>query len=334
MPEKNVTIKDIAEMADVSVATVSRVINNNGRFSPETQKKIKKIIAETGYTTDLAAKGLRTKKAQLIGIVVPDITNPYFSLLVQNLEITFFREGFSCFICNTNESLDLEKKHIKALIAQHVSGIVMVSGVRNHNLMLEDTPVVYIDRPSSMQSSNTVSIVSDNKQGGYLAAQELLNCGCRSIATLLWASSLDSNQVERYKGLQQCIQDSGKKVKTYLIKSPTAKMADAYNAVNKFLEKHKVDGIMATTDTLALAALMALRENNIDVPKQVKLTGYDDTPVAAVAGCGITSVHQNIDEMIKLSTQFLIEKIRYDKDPGQLVYKLPVTLSVRASTGR
>lgn len=170
--EKGKSIKDIARLAGVSTATVSRVINQNGRFSKETEARVRRIIRENEYVPNMSAKGLRTSRTYVVGIIVPDITNPHFSSLVLKLEINLFQRGYSCLICNTNESEKLERKHIQSLSAQNVSAIVLISGTRNYS-ELDTLPVIYVDRPSRSQKSSGVIIESDNEQGGYLATKEL-----------------------------------------------------------------------------------------------------------------------------------------------------------------
>ena len=158
--EKAKSIKEIAKLAGVSTATVSRVINQNGRFSRETEERVRRVIRENDYIPNMSAKGLRTSRTRVVGIIVPDITNPHFANLVLHLEMDLFRRGYSCLICNTNESEELESKHIQSLTAQNVSGIVLISGMRNYE-ELGDLPVVYVDRPSNSQDKEEVMIESD-----------------------------------------------------------------------------------------------------------------------------------------------------------------------------
>src|SRR5659263_13409 len=165
MSKKRISIKEIAEISGVSIATISRVINNNGRFSIKTGKHIREILEEYHYVPNLVTKGLRTNRVQVIGIIVPDITNEYFARITLEIQNNFFDLGYSTIICNTNELKDVEKRHIAMLESQKVSGIVYISGefIEETNL-LDNIPTVYIDRkPSSYLKSNQyVLIESDN----------------------------------------------------------------------------------------------------------------------------------------------------------------------------
>ncbi|CRH21139.1 Transcriptional regulator, LacI family (fragment) [Carnobacterium maltaromaticum] len=125
---KNYSIKDIAEIAGVSVATVSRVINDNGRFSEETRKKVLRIIEETGYKMNYSAKNLRMKKSFTIGILVPDISNSFFSEVVQQLEEILFAKGYSTIICNTSRSSEKELAYLRILEGKGIDGLIVISG--------------------------------------------------------------------------------------------------------------------------------------------------------------------------------------------------------------
>ena len=331
--EKVKSIKEIARLSGVSTATVSRVINQNGRFSKETEERVRRIIRQTEYVPNMSAKGLRTNRTRVVGLVVPDITNPHFSSLVLKLEMNFFEHGYSCLICNTNESEKLERKHIHTLSAQNVSGIVLISGTRNYS-ELDDMPVIYVDRPSRSQNSSGVMIESDNEEGGYLATQELLNAGCRHLVILKCLSS-DTNQFSRYRGFQRALAEHGIEEDPHLyVDLPEVSSEKARNAITWLLEQNfHFDGIMCTTDTIAAGALIALREHGLSVPEDVLVTGFDDSQLANSCGPGITSVHQDVSKMAQLATGLLLEMI-CGKMPKQTYYQLPVYLEVRASTRR
>lgn len=331
--EKVKSIKEIARLAGVSTATVSRVINQNGRFSKETEARVRSIIRQTEYVPNMSAKGLRTNRTRVVGLVVPDITNPHFSSLVLKLEMNFFEHGYSCLICNTNESEKLERKHIHTLSAQNVSGIVLISGTRNYP-ELEDVPVIYLDRPSRSQENSGIMIESDNEEGGYLATKELLDAGCTHPVILKCLNS-DTNQLSRYRGFQRALAERGIVEDPHLyVDLPEVTSEKANDAIVWLLEKgFHFDGIMCTTDTIAAGALIALREHGLSVPGDVLVTGFDDTQLAVACGPGITSVHQDVSKMAQMATELLLEMI-CGKTPQQTYYLLPVRLNVRASTRR
>lgn len=331
--EKGKSIKDIARLAGVSTATVSRVINQNGRFSKETEARVRRIIRENEYVPNMSAKGLRTSRTCVVGIIVPDITNPHFSSLVLKLEINLFQRGYSCLICNTNESEKLERKHIQSLSAQNVSAIVLISGTRNYS-ELDTLPVIYVDRPSRSMDTSCIMIESDNEQGGYLATKELLEAGCRRIVILKCLGN-DTNQLARYTGFRRALAEYGLSEQEDMFVNLTEVSAEtAHAAVSQLLAQgFAFDGIMCTTDTIAAGALIALREHGLQVPRDVLITGFDDSQLAAACGPGITSVHQDVARMAQLAIELLMQMLRGDQ-PRQHYYQLPVYLTRRCSTCR
>lgn len=325
------SIKEIAALAGVSPATVSRVINQNGRFSKETEARVNQIIAKYNYIPNMSAKGLRTNRNAAVGVIVPDITNPHFSVLVHSLEVSFFKQGYSCLICNTDESSDLERRHIQALTAQNVSGIALISATRNYP-ELKNIPTVYVDRPSLDMREDGVMIESDNHMGGYLATQALVQAGCRRIA-IFKSIGNDANQLNRFRGFQQALAEAGVPPQPQLqLNLPAVSFEAAGAAVEHLLNQNiAFDGIMCTTDTIAAGALIALRRHGLKVPRDVLITGFDDSPLAVACGCGLTSVRQDVAQMASLAAKLLLEVKPSDK-PEIAHYKLPVTLTVRDST--
>lgn len=148
MTKKNISIKEIAKLANVSVATVSRVINNNGRFSEATKERVEKIIKEYGYTTNIAAKSLRTSKSKTIGLIVPHINNEWFSQLALEIENYFFDKNYSVFICNTSQDENKEIAYFKSLDSKLVDGIICISGIEQipTSSLSRSIPIVCIDR--------------------------------------------------------------------------------------------------------------------------------------------------------------------------------------------
>ena len=144
---KNISIKQIAKLSGVSVATVSRVINNNGRFSEQTREKVMKIVNEYNYTTNMAAKSLRGSKSKTIGVIVPDVNNGFFSELVLEIEKYFFSYGYSVFICNTNQDEIKEKSYFKSLDSKLVDGIICISSISINpaDYIKRNIPIVFIN---------------------------------------------------------------------------------------------------------------------------------------------------------------------------------------------
>ena len=332
--DDRISIRQIAEAAGVSVATVSRVINQNGRFSPETEKRVKDIIRKYHYIPDAAAKGLRTSRMPVIGIVVPDILNNHFAALVLELETLFFRSGFSTVVCNANESWELEGRHLKTLLAQHVTGIVFVSSGQYFDLGGE-IPVIYLDRrPVNAWDANDIILIeSDNEEGGYLAARKILEEGCRRPAIVM-SSSIDFNHKARYAGYCRALDEAGADGRDRVIDVTVVTVEEAQKAVGKALDRGmQPDAIVCTSDLLAIGSVRALRERGLRVPEDVLVTGFDDTLIARTYYPEITSVHQSVDEMAACAVEQMLACVENNEYKGTHIV-LPVWLAERESTNR
>ena len=141
----SISIKEIARLAGTSVATVSRVINRNGRFSEETEARVRKIIEEYHYQPNLVAKGLRENQMKMVGVVVTDVSSDFFSGIVREIESELFRSGYITILCNTSEREDVEKRIVESLGTLRISGVIYVGGKRSR-YVFRDMPVVYVDR--------------------------------------------------------------------------------------------------------------------------------------------------------------------------------------------
>lgn len=331
--KKKLSIKDISEMSGVSIATVSRVINKNGRYSKETEERVKAVIEQNHYVPNMVAKGLRTNRMNNIGIIVPDITNEFFVQLVREIEKSLFDSNYSSFICNTNEEAEIERKHLKMLRTQNVSGVIYISGTDMADYSdLLDTPTVFIDRIPKNDNGKYVVIESDNWRGGFLAGKLLLDKGCRNIVMLTDRRRL-SSQRERVDGFLEAHRQAGVPVREdSIVDVEQVTFRQAYNAVCGLLEEDRhFDGVFASTDWLAMGAYVALSERRIRVPQDVKIVGFDDISVAEYNAKPITTIHQQVDMIGKLAARSILDLIQ-NKPVHLRHHTVPVYLVERATT--
>lgn len=319
----------------VSTATVSRVINQNGRFSKETEERVLRVIRQNDYTPNMSAKGLRTSRTRVIGVVVPDITNPHFANVVLHLEMEFTRRGYSCLICNTNESSSLEKKHIRSLTAQNVSGIVLISSTRNYT-ELDSLPVVYVDRPSRSEKERGegVMIESDNTQG---ATSPRGSCWARA-AGISSSSNASATTPTSSPGTGASSGRSGRRA--WRRKRPCASTSTPSRSTARARRSPTCStaGWRSTASCPPPTRWPRERSSRcastgFRCPRDVLVTGFDDCQLAEACGPGLTSVHQDVAEMSRLATELLFQMMRGER-PERSHYRLPVTLTVRKSTRR
>nr|WP_319489225.1 LacI family DNA-binding transcriptional regulator [uncultured Caproiciproducens sp.] len=330
MDNKKISMVDIAKMSNVSIATVSRILNKNGRYSPETEKKVLSIIEKYNYKLNLSAKSLRTNISQSIGILVPDVTNEFFAKIIRSIENYITPYNYSLFVCDSNEDEELENLHVENLIAKNVDGIICISG-QLHPRPLEkiyDIPIVYIDR---RPKEAKFLVQSDNVEGGFLATEELIRKGCKRIIMLRdkrWLSPIR----QRYEGYVKAHEKYNLPVQMDLQVDVTVDYKKAKDKMNTIIAAGtKFDGIFACNDVIALSALHALTENGIQVPQQVKITGFDGITLGEFCNPPITTIIQNTDEIGKQCVSILMKCIHHEdvKSTNEVV---PVELSVRGTT--
>ena len=331
---KPVSIRDIAKMAGVSTATVSRVINNNGRFSEATRERVQKIIDETGYVTNMAAKSLRESRSKTIGMIVPDISNDFFSTLALHTERYLAKRGYSVFVCNNANDPERERDYIKTLVSKQVDGIICISGAHDfeENLSSRSIPVVCVDRYPE-KNEQIPRVISNDVKGGFLATEHLIKRGCRHI--LLISSAVeDYNKERREQGYEQALREHGLTApQGYRLHLPGADPSkdEAERLVAEFLDSGlPVDGVFAVSDHAAAGALRALRAKGIGVPDEVKLVGYDDSIYSQLTTPQITTIERYPEQLAHKGCDALLQMIEGGTPPLETI--MPVELVERGST--
>lgn len=324
MGANKVSIKDIAQMAGVSVATVSRVINQNGRFSKETEKRVLDIINEYEYRPNELARGLRVDKSQVIGVIVPDITHEFFSQIARNIETELLKYGYMAIICDTNEKEEMEKQYMEMLSSMRVGGIIYIGGDPIVE-PIKDIPIVYVDRPPVFENkkSGTCFIGSNNFQGGYLAAECLINSGKKEIVMVIRSNNnLDAENIRsRMEGFKQALRDHGFTCGSdRIIKVAEVGMKSGYEAAKRICEtRPEVNGIFFYSDILAIGGLKYLNEAGYEIPKEMAVVGMDDIPVSSMATPALTTVRQAFDQFGNLAVRSIMKMLSGNKEEQKYI---------------
>ncbi|MEG1886613.1 MAG: LacI family DNA-binding transcriptional regulator [Oscillospiraceae bacterium] len=330
MEDKKISMVDIAALAGVSIATVSRILNKNGRYSAATERKVLDIIEEYGYQINLSARTLRTNRSQSIGVIVPDITNEFFAKIIRSIENYLVPLDYTVFVCDSNEDEKTESRHITNLVAKDVDGIIYISGKSDVKKIYEQyqIPVVYIDRRP--RNAGTL-VISDNEKGGYLATKELLDSGCKRIVVLRDYRKLSPIR-HRLAGYGRALNERKIPFDNSLIIDVTVDYSDARKKVNARIKGGMVfDGVFACTDMIGVGALHALLENNISVPGEVKVVGFDDISVSQICNPPMTTIRQDTDLFGKYSVEALLGLIENNRAKAQK-FVVDVSLQKRSTT--
>lgn len=319
MEQKKISIREIAELSGVSVATVSRVINNNGRFSEETRQRVLKVIHEQGYETNAMAKGLRMQRTNTIGIVVPDLNNSFFSDLVEKIESQFFTAGYSTIICDTARDPHKESGYLKMLESKLVDGIVVISGLSEFDSqqLSRRIPIVCIDRKP--KTDDVFFIGSDHYKGASLATEELIHAGTEPLMVMGSRESTSSN--DRYKGFKDTMSKNGLSLGEsifHLTVEQDENIDKRRAALRQLLRKRMSSGklpigIFAVSDSLAADILFAAHSLYISIPNDLKVIGFDDSPIARYCYPELTTIHQDTNSIAQEASTYLISTIQGEK---------------------
>ena len=330
----NYSIKDVAKLAGVSIATVSRVLNKKGKYSKKTEEKVLKVVDDIGYQVNYNAKSLRTKISHTIGILVPDISNYFFANLVQEIEKSLFENSYSTIICNTDRSLKKEKTYLQILENKNIDALIAISGNIEKGFEFSSKnkkiPYICIDRePANLE--DTIYISSDHFMGAYQATSHLLRTGCKQLA-FLGPEKMSSSSKRRFDGYLKALEDNKidfNEKKNHINISPNE---DLKQQVELFLDKNpNTDGIFAINDKLAIELIQILKVKNIKVPQEISIIGFDDIPACQYTSPKLTSIKQDIKTIAEETVKNIINYIK-NPDQEKKTILVPTQLIIREST--
>lgn len=322
------TIKDVAEKAGVTVTTVSRMLNNRVKVSDKTKNKILKAIEELDYEPNEVARSLINKNNKIIGIIVASASNYFLCKVIEEVEkwATFY--GYKLLVCVSNHETQKEIEYFKMLKANKVAGVVLASHTQELEKHINfDAPIICFDRSIN---EHTPSVSSDNYQGGILAAKHLIEKGCKNIYYFSDINLSGMYAKLRYEGFKSILEKNNINSNIYFAKSECFIAMDYQKEVEKFFKENKeVDGIFASNDIIAAQIISYCNKNNINVPNQLKVVGFDGIDLVRFFYPKITTIKQPIEE----NCRFAVESILRMKD-GIVAQKtvFPVELLLGEST--
>jgi LacI family transcriptional regulator len=327
------TIKEVANLAGVSVATVSHVINDTRFVSEAVRKQVYQAMNELGYRPNTLARSLRRGQTQTLGLILPDSANPFFAEVGRSIERVAFESGYNVILGNTENDFEKESLYLDVLINKQVDGIIFVaSGERSDSLrqlMELALPAVVMDREFPGLEMDVV--LSDNHQGGYLATQHLLSLGHRQIGCIAGVSRITPSAL-RVAGYQQALQEGGVAVDPTLMMNGDFHPESGFRLAGELLARpNPPTAIFACNDLMAMGVLRAAAECGRRVPDDLAVVGYDDIELASFTNPPLTTIRQPKLEMGAATLQFLLSRIKEKRTNPQRTL-LPVSLVVRGSS--
>lgn len=322
------TIRDVARVAGVSVATVSRVLNNNGYVNGDTRKKVEAAIKKLNYKPNAVARSLFKKESKMIGLIVPDITNPFFPQLARAVEDVTNHLGYTLVLCNSDEDIIKEQKYIEVLNQKYVDGfIVVTSTLKSEHIKDLKVPIVALDRPID---SDTPTVSVNNYEGARTATKYLRDTGCQKIAHVRGPHDV-INADDRCRGYIDEVQDL-EWFHSELIVNGSFNINKTKEITKELLIKYPdIDGIFAGNDIMAVGVIKAAEELGIRIPEQLSIIGFDGITLCETTSPELTTMAQPIYKIGSTAVQILIDLIE-NRPLKQKNYTFSVDLIERQST--
>lgn len=327
------TISDVARSAGVSPATVSRVFNG-GRVSPERIARVRAAAAELGFSPNRVARSLRMQRASVIGLVIPDIENPFFTSLARGVEDAALRTTLSVVLCNTDEDVEKEARYLDIALAEQMAGVIVAAASRRRSdfsaLAARNMPVVAVDRRP--RAAEVDAVMVDNQHGGEEATAHLLERGYRDIACITGPAGASTSE-DRLAGYRAAMRDAGKAddwIRAYT-RHADFRVDGGRTAMEELLAlPHRPDAVFVTNNLMTVGALQALREAGVE-PPSFGILSFGDVPWASLVRPPLTTVQLPSYDLGVAAASLLQERIAGSDKPLQTVV-LRTSLQPRTST--
>ena len=335
-PMKKVTIADVAHHADVSRATVSRVLNDNDSVNLELRERVLTAVKELGYRPNRAAQRLRSNTSDIIGVIVSDIQSPFFTAVVRGIEDAAYANKMNIVLCNADEDLHRQKTYLSYLQAENVSGII-VSPTWHMNesdelQMFRDSgiPIVLMDRVVTNHQFDTISV--DNVDGAYTATKHLIDLGYKKIGILGGNLKLSTGK-GRYEGYIKAMEETGLDIsEKYIMFGDFTEDAGYQLAMTMLQSDNPPEALFVNNNLSTMGALKAIRELNLQIPQDVAFVSFDDIPMATELTTPVTVIAQPTHEMGSEAVRLLLRRLKSPEAPIQSLM-LRTQLIVRESCG-
>jgi len=308
------TLKEIAKELNLSPAAVSKALKDYPDISNLTKKRVKEYAEKSDYKPNTQAAYLRTKKTQLIGLVIPNADNYFFLKVLKGMLQEANKNQYHLIICSSNELQDLEKKIVAKLLHQKVDGI-LISLTNNtinfdhlNKILNSKTSLIMFDRTSRL--INCSKVVLDDEKMGFTATKHLIDKGCKKIGNLRGAL-IPQNSIDRFSGYKSALKENNLEFDPNLVTtSKKGTVEEGYQLTRKLFEKRlELDGLICFTDSLAIGAVKFCKENGMDIPSKIRISGFGDIESATLVTPTITSINQEAFEMgVKSMKLFLKEQ--------------------------
>lgn len=306
------TIKDVAEAAQVSITTVSHVINGTRFVSDDLRERVNQAMQALGYRPNGLARSLRRGRTGTIGLILPDNANMFFAEIAREIEDLGFRAGYSVILCNTNDDHQKEVAYTATLLEKQVDGMIFISAGGSEDalqrILAEGVPVVVVDRETGVE---TDLILVDNFTGGYLAGQHLVRLGHRRLACISGPSRLTPS-AQRVEGFLAALREAHIAFEPDSLVSGDFRYpsGDACMETLLDMDSRRPSAVFVCNDMMAIGALRCAHRRGLNVPRDISIMGYDDIPLAMAVSPALSTIAQPMKDIAQKSVELLFEQIR------------------------
>lgn len=326
-----ISIKDIARECNVSAMTVSRALNNSNEISKDTQLRILQTCKEMGYRLNSAAKSLATSKTNMIGLIIPDIANQYYSYIIKGVSSFLDDIGYGIILCNSDRKKKNELKYLNFLSEKRVDGLILIPvkpTVSDYIDIANSLPLILVD--NYVENLDVSFIGNDNYIGAKKIVCHMISKGYKRIGVILGDKSSTASD-ERFKGYLDSLKENKIESVDDIIINSNSTFEDGFNIASQLISKN-VDSIFAINDTVAMGVLKYCYLNGIKIPNDLGLAGYDDIEQSAMLPVPLTTVHQHKISLGKTAASILIDELT-GKDILKKRVILQPELIIRKSCG-
>ncbi len=332
-----VNIKTVAEKADVSTATVSRVLRDYPGVKEKTRKKVLKAITYLNYEVNAVARSLRRKKTNTIGVIVGNLLSQFYSIIAKAVEDVAQKNGYNMILCNGDDDPQKELKYLKVLKSNRVDGIILTPTGKNaeyvNRLIDSGTEVVLLDR--LIEGVNCDAVLADNANGAYKAVKHLIDQGYRKIAIITGYIDRTTGR-ERLNGYLRAISEAGIPRDDTLIKVGNFKKRSGIELTKEILQmENRPEAIFVSNLDMTLGALITIKEMGLKIPDDIGIVGYDDSDWSTILNPPLTTISQPVYNLGSTASEMLIKKIEVKESAignEPLIITLNTNLIVRNST--
>ncbi len=325
-------IKDVARRAGVSSATVSRVLSNHPHVSPETRERVLQAIEELGYRPSRVARSLRAQRSRIIGLIISDIQNPFFTALVRAVEDVAYEHDYAVFLCNSDESIEKEGLYVDVMRAEHVAGVVISPTQEEYSpvqqLVSLGIPVVTIDR--MVRGLSVDSVVVDNVGAAYTLVDHVIKDGHTRVAAVVGTPAATTGR-ERFEGYRRALEDNDIPFDPHLVRRGLPKEHVGYEMTRDLLAlPNPPTALFTGNNLLTLGALRAICEAGLQIPDDIALVAFDELDWMPVFDPALTVAAQPTYDLGKRATELLLKRIGGWDGPYEKVMLSP-TIHIRRS---